>query len=489
MSLLLDALKRAEEAKRAKLSSESEPDPLDFAAIKRLADAESTSTSRPESSAAADVGPPDFNLEDYKEVIAPRASSQTSFAKKSVTNDPQRGPELSLENLTDHKTAEKADDQFARAPSVTASPGMQSRLDATRVDAAQSRDTARNAFVAKHSASADKDSKKKWLLPLIAIALLAVGGGGWYVWNEVNRMSRPAAMNIAARPAMTLPAAQPTTGQPGARQPDESASKPGLPAMSVVPPLPPLLPPAAEQTSLPKLAPRMTASTTMRLTEREAMVKSLKDAPVSKEARVELKFARSVEAPAVNSELTDAYEALKNADYPRARTLYAKLVQADTSSADAQLGMATVLARMGELALAARHYRQVLVIDPRNGAALAGLLAVRDSRSPSLEVELKTLVGRNPEAASLRFTLGNLYAVERRWVEAQQAYFEAYRLESENADYLYNLAVSLDHLKQPKLALEYYLKAQAAQPKSGGQFDTAAVSRRVKDLTTDSRNN
>lgn len=45
------------------------------------------------------------------------------------------------------------------------------------------------------------------------------------------------------------------------------------------------------------------------------MVKSLKDAPVSKEARVELKFARSVEAPAVNSELTDAYEALKNADY------------------------------------------------------------------------------------------------------------------------------------------------------------------------------
>ena len=74
-------------------------------------------------------------------------------------------------------------------------------------------------------------------------------------------------------------------------------------------------------------------------------------------------------------------------------------------------------------------------------------------------------------------------------MEAQQAYFEAYRLESENADYLYNLAVSLDHLKQPKLALEYYLKAQAAQPKSGGQFDTAAVSRRVKDLTTDSRNN
>jgi tetratricopeptide (TPR) repeat protein len=156
---------------------------------------------------------------------------------------------------------------------------------------------------------------------------------------------------------------------------------------------------------------------------------------------------------------------------------------------DAQLGMATVFARMGDSTSAARHYRQVLVIDPRNGAALAGLLAVRDSRSPSLEVELKTLVGRNPEAASLRFTLGNLYAAERRWVEAQQAYFEAYRLEPDNADYMYNLAVSLDQLKQPKLALEYYLKALASQPKSGGQFDPAVVARRIKDLPTDSRNN
>ncbi|MBL0124673.1 MAG: hypothetical protein IPP88_18800 [Betaproteobacteria bacterium] len=161
MSLLLDALKRAEEAKRAKLSSESEPDPLDFAAIRRLADAESASTSRPESSAAADAGPSDFNLEDYKEVIAPRESGRTALARKSVANDPQRGSELRLENLTDHKTAEKADDQFARAPSVTASPGMQSRLDATRVDAAQARDTARNAFVAESTRPAPTKTRKR----------------------------------------------------------------------------------------------------------------------------------------------------------------------------------------------------------------------------------------------------------------------------------------------------------------------------------------
>lgn len=469
MSLLLDALKRAEEAKRAKLSIESDSDTPELQAIKHTA-------TDPDD---------DFSLEDYKEVIAPKVSIRSPLLGKPATNDPA-GAELRLEKFAGTSLEENADEKYSLASAPVATSAYRSRLDATTVDAAQSRDTARNAFVAKHATVPDKDGRKQWLLPAVAVVLLAIGGGGWYVWNEVNRMSRPAPTNIAARPALTLPAAQPTTGQPGAKRPEEATPKP---VVLVVPPLPPLLPPAAEQISLPKLAPRITASTAMRLTEREAMVKSLKDAPVSKEARVELKFAQSTEFATVNADLVDAYEALKNAEYPRARALYAKLVLADPSSTDAQLGMATVFARTGDSTMAARHYRQVLVIDPRNGAALAGLLAVRDSRSPSLEVELKTLVGRNPEAASLRFTLGNLYATERRWVEAQQAYFEAYRLESSNADYMYNLAVSLDQLKQPKLALEYYLKALAAQPTSGGQFSPAAVSRRVKDLTTHSRNN
>ena len=156
---------------------------------------------------------------------------------------------------------------------------------------------------------------------------------------------------------------------------------------------------------------------------------------------------------------------------------------------DVHLGMATVLARGGDPAAAARSYRQVLVIDPRNGAALAGLLAVNDARSPALETELRTLVARHPETSSLHFTLGNLYASERRWVKAQQSYFEAYRLESDNADYLYNLAVSLDHLKQPKLAHDYYQKALAARARSGGQFDAVVVARRIKELAPEPRTN
>jgi len=483
MSLLLDALKRAEEAKRAKLTVEAVPGLPATPALSPVSPgAESTPVSRGDQPVVANIEPPEFRLEDYPEVTPAKANIHSPLAGKSAVGDPHRGVELSLENSTDIRSVEGAAEKRLLATPATAAPAIQSRLDATSLDAAKSRDTARNVFAAKHATSPDEGSRKKWLLPAIAVMLLAAGGGGWYVWNQVNRMSRPAGSNIAA----PRPPAQPVAGQPGARQQDENAARLVAP---VEPPLPPLLPPLAEQAPLPKLALPTPANTSAPLTQREALAKSLKDAPVSGEAAVELKLARSIDTPAVSPDLVEAYAALKNADYQRARALYAKVVLADPLNPDAQLGMATAFARSGDSASAVRHYRQVLVIDPRNGVALAGLLAVSDTRSLSLEVELKSLTGRNPDTASLRFALGNLYASERRWVEAQQAYFEAYRLESDNADYMYNLAVSLDQLKQAKLALNYYQKALAARSKAGGQFDPAAVTRRIKDLTTDSRNN
>lgn len=481
MSLLLDALKRAEEAKRAKLSIESVP--ADTAPVAGR-DAETDFTAAGEGSAeTAEEEAHDFRLEDYKEVIPAKVTARSSRSGKPPVEELPTGNELSLETIPDTKSEEQ---RLASTPNRVTS-AAHSRLEATSLDAAQSRDTARNVFVSKQGVSPADGSRKKWLFPVIGVVALAVGGGGWYVWYEINRMSRPPA-KIAVRPmsAPALAPAQLSTGQPGSPKQAEAPAKPDVPVEA---PLPPLLPPAAELAPLPALALRSPAKPDAPLTDREALAKSLREAPAAKEAPVELKLARSIESAAVSAELENAYAALRNANYPRARTLYANLVMADPLSIDAQLGMATALARSGDSVSAARHYRQALAIDPRNGVALAGLLAVSESRSPSLEIELRTLVGRNPDTSSLRFTLGNLYASERRWVEAQQAYFEAYRLESGNADYMYNLAVSLDHLKQPKLALNYYQKAVAAKSKSGGQFDPLAVARRINELTADSRSN
>ena len=154
---------------------------------------------------------------------------------------------------------------------------------------------------------------------------------------------------------------------------------------------------------------------------------------------------------------------------------------------DAQLGLATAAARGGDSALATRHYRQVLALDPRNGLAIMGLVALNEGAQPaSLEIELRTLIGRNPDAAPLHFALGNLYASGRRWTEAQQAYFEAFRIDPMNPDYLFNLAVSLDQLKQTRLALDYYRKADTmALARGGGQFDRNTVATRIRELSSE----
>ena len=53
---------------------------------------------------------------------------------------------------------------------------------------------------------------------------------------------------------------------------------------------------------------------------------------------------------------------------------------------------------------------------------------------------LKQLIAREP-SAYLYFTLGNIYADQNRWPDAQQAYFQAHHLQPDNPDYAYNLAV------------------------------------------------
>ena len=95
---------------------------------------------------------------------------------------------------------------------------------------------------------------------------------------------------------------------------------------------------------------------------------------------------------------------------------------------------------------------------------------------------VKSLLAADPSSHVLNFTLGNQLAQQGRWAEAQQEYFKAFAAEPDNADFAYNLAVSLDHLRQPRLALEYYRHALALAKTRGASFDAAAAQARVAQL-------
>ena len=96
--------------------------------------------------------------------------------------------------------------------------------------------------------------------------------------------------------------------------------------------------------------------------------------------------------------------------------------------------------------------------------------------------QLRALCGGPRDGALLRFALGSHYAAQHRWGEAQSAFFEAYRLEPTGADILFNLAVSLDHMKQSRLAADFYRRAVEAAQSQPTQFDPAPVRRRIAEL-------
>lgn len=181
--------------------------------------------------------------------------------------------------------------------------------------------------------------------------------------------------------------------------------------------------------------------------------------------------------------LADGYAALQRGDLDAAGRAYREALARAPENHDALLGAAAIAQRRGDLATARTRYARILADEPRHPHALAGLLSIDGVSDPRRsESELKLLLRDHPAADGLHFALGNLYAAESRWGEAQQAFFDASREAPGNANYAFNLAVALDHLGQRAAAREHYDRALRLAGQSGSAFDPAAARRRLEQL-------
>jgi tetratricopeptide (TPR) repeat protein len=323
----------------------------------------------------------------------------------------------------------------------------------------------------------------------LGFAALCTGVYFWYQLSPSQPLvnaSPPAsgALAAAAAPgassAASPPPSAPTPSAPLAQPPipglpgsSGSSATPAVPRAPVQPPL------AAAPQTLSAPGPRETPAARPETSLRPA-APSNRAATLPREP--EPAAARAV--PRVHPKVESAYSAYVAGNISGARADYEDALRDDPGNRDALLGLAAVDVRSGRLEAAEATYLRLLRMDPRDAYAQAGLIALRGGRMDPLlaESRLKTLLATDPGAHVLNFALGNQLAQQGRWAEAQQQYFKAFAADPENADFAYNLAVSLDHLRQPKLALEYYQRALALVAKRGASFDAAAARARIAQL-------
>ncbi|MHB1173714.1 MAG: tetratricopeptide repeat protein [Sulfuriferula sp.] len=310
-------------------------------------------------------------------------------------------------------------------------------------------------------------SGQRSIVPVLAVmaALFMLIYGAFVYW-QIRTPPQPVMPVIHPAASIAMPPAiAPAPGQ--APSPAMPEIKPGLPAAPVaVPP----------QTGKAKLIPRWGSGEVIRDTVPAENKTSTP--PTRTPYKMQPLVAQTTH---INPQLQAAYQAYQAGNTREALSLYQQIPDG-ARNVDVQLGLAAIALRNNNTPAAAHHYQRVLELDPRNVTANSALINMMGDADPTAaEQRLQSLLAAQP-SAQLYFSLGNLYAGQTRWPEAEQAYFDAYQKNPANADYAYNLAVSLEHINQSKPALNYYQKARNLMQPGNVQFDPARLDARINQL-------
>lgn len=478
MSLLMEALKKAERAKR-EYTIPHEPDSGLVADQNPLGQASQPPSTELRTGfgdvqgAENPFGAPDEGLSLLpKEQGTARVEAGSEFPPIIAADDIPAMPDLEPSPMHAEPAAgpqPMAENKVTEAPAMASAPpapsghiGQEPLADRSplgenrRITAAQQQ--ARKVFTAKQPARSQAR-----LLGGAAAAVITGFAliGIYYYWQIASSgtVTPPPALrqaSIAAAPQAAPPVSEATPENPPAEVSPQ-------PRANVAPSAPPELAAAAPEE---KHASPVPASVTT---------------PSAYAPAIRIRQTGTMSQ--LNPALGKAYQAFTSGDIELAHQQYHKVLQQEPNNRDALLGLAAIALHRKQEGQAAGYYGRLLELDPADPDALAGLVGLQGQTDPvQSESRLKKILAQNPQAGAVHFALGNLYAQQSRWAEAQQSYFRAYGSAPNNADYAFNLAVSLDYLSQGKLALEHYQRALSLAQSGPANFDQASTRNRVKEL-------
>jgi Flp pilus assembly protein TadD len=182
-----------------------------------------------------------------------------------------------------------------------------------------------------------------------------------------------------------------------------------------------------------------------------------------------------------------AFDAYGRQDYDIAENKYLQALDIEPNHADALAGLGAVYQRTGRTDLAAANYQRLLGVDPGNTLAASALISLRSAEVDwDTESELKHLLQRFPLAHHLHFALASHFVEQGRWADARYEFRAAQELAPDNADYNFNLAVSLERLGDFAGARRYY---ESAILHAGGSanVDKQAIAQHLAKMTAPER--
>lgn len=350
---------------------------------------------------------------------------------------------------------------------------MQSPVSDQQGEHSQSNQQAASTVFAAKQTRAKPGSSRNILL-IAAVSLFVMLLIGFQLYNYIQSLSQPEL--IMPKPvAAVTPSPQPV-------QPIEPSviSPPNEPG--------PIEKPVAQSSpNEPRVTdaePETVAATVSRQPKATKAEPMTFGEPIEERRDTTMQVSKNNSGPRVSPELMAAYRAFNAGDDAEAQELYRKVLRTDLRNVDALLGMAAIAQRQGRLQDAMGWYGKVLEVEPRNPIAQAAMVnAVGQADPVTSESRIKNLLVQQPNSANLHAALGSLYTERGQWTAAQQSYFEAHRLEPGNPEYAFNLAISLDQLGKPSLALDYYKKTlELIQRNTTTSIDRHQLESRISQL-------
>ena len=493
MSLLMKALKQAEQSKRNADREEFAPAPEDTASIPEVQ--------------------PDLDLE-----IAPAADAkplrEAEFKPDFSDLQDETAPSLTLESSRSHVDQNDFKEMGATAagnepvtPPVPQRPSFATPAGMNLSSAIDPRSSkhgqAKNLFAAKLPVR-PKHKPLFWAIAA-AVVVMVSATQGYRLWKEYTRpanfssdISVPSSMPLAGsieKPQAeapfasnlsteneSLPATKPPSADALSEAPPAEPNARELPASAVVKKTTPSVKPEGKPVHQRASRPANTGSS--RQTAKNRDDEAVDPQFFSLSGRDPIRITSSKQPERSGAQIDIAYQSFLRNDFIAARKEYQKVLESDSTNRDALLGLAAIAVKNQHPEEAAAYYQRLLALDPKDAAAQAGMIGFTGGVNPvESESRIKTFLSQQPNSDYLYFALGNIYLSQSRWPEAQEAFFHAYQLSPDNPDYACNLAVSLDHLNQSRQAADFYRKSLELSFSRPANFDRETLENRLLILT------